>query len=222
MPLSLRDRIARHTPGGPGWRWLWRLEEAVFGRLKPVNIDAEVTSMTGLFQPSLSALSLGPPIFSGSNGLQVWLLPADKLKVLRAALRQTPGADSSFRPRISTADGIEAQLFQGQSILLNGTNTPVGCTFGCCARLYYDFTDLMAYLTLSELVTNEARSAQSPPLDVVTIRTNLDTRLRLQVPKGAGIFFFDQGFHGSASNHTGLIIESPQPVTKTENRKQAF
>ena len=210
MPLPLRDRLTRWIPVTPHWAWAWRLEEAVFGKHKPVNLSAEVISLTDSSSPTLSSLALGPPSFSHTNGLQVWLLGTDQLKTLHEHLKPAPGTDPPLRPRISTADGMECWLFQGQSVLLSGSPSQVGLSLGCCARVHPDYTDLMTCITLSELVTNEAVAAgESPPL--VSIQTNLDTSLRLRIPKGSGIFLFDRSAPDSGRKTIGVIIDPPQP-----------
>lgn len=163
MPLPLRDRLTRWIPATPRWAWAWHVEEAVFGKRKPVNLSAEVVSLADSARPTFSSLALGPASFSHTNGLQVWLLGADQLKALREHLKQAPGTDPPLRPRISAADGIECGLFQGQSVPLSGSTNRaglstnrVGLSLGCCARVHPDYTDLMACITLSELLTNEA------------------------------------------------------------------
>ena len=210
MPLSLRDRLTRWIPATPHWAWAWRVEEAVFGKRKPVNLSVEVISLADSSPPTLSSLALGPASFSHTNGLEVWLLSVDQLKALREHLKQSLGVDRLSRPRISTADGIECGFFAGQSFPLSGTPSQVGLSLDCCARLHPDYTDLMACITLSELVTNEAVVASgSSPL--VSIQTNLDTALRLQIPKDSGIFLFDRSARDSGRKRVGVIIDPPQP-----------
>lgn len=212
MPLPLRDRFTRWIPATPHWAWAWRAEEAVFGKRKPVNLSTEVVSLVDSSPSALSSLSLGPASFSHTNGLQVWLLRADQLKALREHLKQAPGTDPPLRPRISTADGMACQLFQGQSVSLAGSTSQVGLSLGCCARIHPDYTDLMACITLSELITNQAAApGTSSPL--VSIQTNLDTALRLQIPKGSGFFLLDRSAQDSGRKTIGVIIDPPQPKT---------
>ena len=206
MPVALRDRLGRWIPQTRSWAWVWRVEETVVGQRKPVNVYAEVVSLADPSPATLSSVALGPASFSHTNGLQVWLLGADELKALRARLKQTPETEPSFRPRMSTADGIECQMFQGQSIALGGSTNQVGLTLGCCARVHPDHTDLTACIALSELVTNDAAGlGGSAPL--ISIQTNLDTALRLQIPKGRGVFLFDQSARESGRKSIGVIID---------------
>lgn len=210
MPLPLRDRLTRWIPVTPHWAWAWRLQEAVFGKRKPVNLSAEIVSLANSARPTSHSLALGPASYSHTNGLQVWLLSVDELKALREHLEQSPGLDRLSRPRISTADGIECGLFQGQSFPRLGSTNQVGLSINCCARVHADYTDLMAHITFSELVTNEtlAPGASSP---LVSIQTNLDTALRLSIPKGNGIFLFDRSARDSGRKTIGVILDPPQP-----------
>jgi hypothetical protein len=190
------------------------LEEAVFGQRKPVKLYAEFVSLAGSSSATLSDLSLGPASFSDTDGLQVWLLSANQLKALREHIKQTSGMDPPLHARIATADGIECQLFQGQPISLNGSTTQVGCTLGCSARVHADSTDLIASITLSEVLTNDAVSiGGSPSLSLISIQTNLDTAMRLQIPKGSGIFLCDRSSRDSPRKHIGVIIDPLQPST---------
>jgi hypothetical protein len=210
MPLPLRDRLTRWIPATPHWAWAWRLQEAVLGKRKPVNLSAEIVSLADSSRPTPSSLALGPASFSHTNGLQVWLLSVDQLKALREHLKQSPGMERLSHPRISTADGIECGLFQGQSFPRLGSTNQVGLSLNCCARVHADYTDLMACITLSELVTNEAVvPAGASPL--VSIQTNLDTALSLRIPKGSGIFLFDRSARDSGRKTIGVILDPPQP-----------
>ena len=212
LPWPLRDRLTRWIPATPHWAWAWHVEEAVFGKRKPVNLSAEVVSLADSSHPTFSSLALGPASFSHTNGLQVWLLGADQLKALREHLKQAPGTDPPLRARISAADGIECGLFQGQSVSLSGSTSQAGLSLGCCARVHPDYTDLMTCITLSELVTNEA-AASGGSLPLVSVQTNLDTAVRLRIPKGSGFFLFDQSARGSGRKSVGVIIDLPQPKT---------
>lgn len=210
MPVPLRDRLTRWLPATPNWAWAWRLEEAVLGHRKSVNLYTEVVSLVDSSPSALSSLSLGPASFLHTNGLQVWLLGADQLKALREHLKQAPGADPPLRPRINTADGVACQFFQGQSFSLSGSTNQVGLSLGCCARVHPDYTDLMACMTLSELITNQAAApGTSSPL--VSIQTNLDAALRLQIPKGSGFFLLDRSAQDSGRKTIGVIIDPLQP-----------
>ena len=210
MPVALRDRFNRWIPQTRSWAWVWRVEDAVFGQRKPVNVYAEVVSLADSSPATLSSLALGPASFSHPNGLEVWLLGAEQLKALRDHLKQPPGTDPPLRPGLSTADGVECWLFQGQSIVLGGLTNQVGCTLGCCVRVHPDYTDLTACITFSELTTNQA-PAPVGSARLISIQTNLDTALRLQIPRGSGAFLVDRSADNSSPKPVGVIIDPLQP-----------
>jgi len=208
MPVPLRNRVGRWIPATQGWAWAWRVEGGVFGRRKPVNIQAEVVSLADGSRAALSSLTLGPAGFSDTNGLEVWLLGGEQLKSLREHLKQTHGTELLFRPRISTADGIEGRMFQGEMISSGGSTNQVGIALGCYARVRPGTTDLIACITLSEPVTNEAVAPKgSPALPSILIQTNLDAAVRVQIPKGSGLFLLDGSTRESRRKPIGVIID---------------
>jgi hypothetical protein len=173
-----------------------------------VNLQAEVVSLADGSRAALSKLSLGPAGFSDTNGLEVWLLDAEGLKSLRDHLKETPGTELLFRPTIATADGIEGRMFQGEMISSGGSTKQVGIALSCCARVGPGTTDLITCITLSEPVTNEAVAPNgSPPLTRISIQTNLDAALRLQIPKGSGVFLLDGCSRESSRKPIGVIID---------------
>jgi hypothetical protein len=207
MPVPLRELLGRCIPATPSWAWAWSVEQAVWGRRKPVNFHAEIVTMTDSSHLTLSNLSLGTPAFSDTNDLQIWLLGADQLKTFRERLQQTPGMKVRLRPRISTADGIESRLFSGESVLFNGSTSPVGLAAGCFARVHADSTDLTACITLSALVTNEIVAPGPSAQSALTIYTNLDAAFRVQVPKGNGLFLLDGSRRDPNHKPVGVIID---------------
>jgi hypothetical protein len=230
--VPFRDRFVRWIPRG--WGWAWRLEEAVFGRRKPVDLSVYVLTLGNSPGAALAGLSLGPPDFSDTSGVQAWLLGPDQLKALQENIKQTPGGDLRFHPkisvvrravapgtpgarvrfhpRISTADGVECRLFQGEPVPLNGFTNRVGLHLTCFPQVRSRATDLIACIAFSELVTNPAAPAGGPaPASALSIQTNLDLAVRLQIPKGSGFFLFDQSSRDPGRNHIGVLIELQQP-----------
>jgi len=69
---------------------------------------------------------------------------------------------------------------------------------------------LLACVAVGALVIS--RSARPAPF-LVSIQTNLDTALRLQIPKGSGFFLLDRSAQDSGRKTIGVIIDPPQPKT---------
>jgi hypothetical protein len=194
MPLLLRDRLFQEIPAAPSWAWLWRLQDKLFGRRKPVNIYANIITFPDSVRAALlSSWVLASPSFLDASGLQVWLLPDAELKALHERLRQTPGVDFLSRPRITTADGGGARMLMGGPISLNGSNNYVGLKLDCFPRVHSKSTDLFVSVTFSEVLTNPAVTAAAlRPGALVSIQTNLDIAARLQIPKGNGVLLLER------------------------------
>ena len=67
---------------------------------------------------------------------------------------------------------------------------------------------LLACVAVGALVIS--RSARPAPF-LVSIQTNLDTALRVRIPKGSGIFLFDRSARDSDRKPLGIILDPPQP-----------
>jgi len=122
-PLPLRDRLEQWIP----MALLAATADALLGRRTPVNVFAHIVALpTSPDERPVYLSTLGRPTFFTTNGLEVWLLSGDKLGELRHNLRGTFGVDFINEPRISTADGVEASLFGGRSVSLNGSTNEIG------------------------------------------------------------------------------------------------
>lgn len=204
----LRDRLCRWIPATPSWGWLWHFQETVFGRRKSVNVSADVFTLTSPPSSTPSGFSLGEPSFSGTNGLQVWVLALTKLEELRRRFEGIPGNARLCRPRASTGDGIDTSLFQGQQIVLNGFTNDVGFAARFFPRVRRDSTDLVVIFKLSSVVTNQAiepDGVAQPP--AVSIETNLSVAARLQISKGCGMFLLHKGSEPNQRS-IGIIIDA--------------
>ena len=204
IPTPLTDYIYRFVPATPSWAWFWRAHDAVCGKRKPVNLCSEILALNPEPDPA-SFLPLGTPTFSGSNGLRVWLVGVEDLKRLRQRLEDAPGSEVINRPRVGAADEIHASMFTGSSLTLNGTSRQVGLNVDYYPRVHRTSTDLIAMATLSEAVTNFT----NPRLPPVFVRTNLDLALRLQIPKGDGVFLLDTRRAQAGGKRIAWLLDPP-------------
>lgn len=205
FPLPLRERIGRLMPGKIAASWIyWRLDQAFFGRRQPVVLQFDAIKLAQARGSGFSKLALRAPDFSDSHGLQVWQLGQKELVSLRDRLKRMPDSDPCGCGRISTGDGIECSLSQGQSITIGRTPCVAGMNVDCFTRSRAEAADLTAHVTLSEVLTNTAVSAAP-----VCLQTNLDVALRLQIPKGKGIFFIDASRDGVRQGPVCMVIEFP-------------
>jgi hypothetical protein len=200
--MSLRDWVDRCIPAKVSWRWAWNLEQRLFGKRKPVLIQAWIVSFADS-PPTLLTNSLGPPDFSDTNGLCVWLLSSNRVSALRGYFWQMPASSFVSGPRISTAEGIEATMNFG------------GTSFSCCAQFRHNSTDFLTRATVSEFVTKDNDAIDThgygpygyTPPTITIPQTNLDVALRLQLPKENGFFLLDQSRHEPPSKNIGVLID---------------
>ncbi|HEV2208467.1 MAG TPA: hypothetical protein VG167_06795 [Verrucomicrobiae bacterium] len=209
-PLPFRDRLIQAIPGHPAWAWLYHLEDTVFGRRKSLLLDAELIATPNASRTGLAAcLPRTNPQWADPTGLRIWLLENHELKMLQQNLLAVPGARLLSHPRISTGDGIGASLFTGEPIVLDGHTNDIGLRFDCFPRVRSRSTDLSATIRFTEVLTNQLFRANSKQLEtVLSIRTNLDTGARLQIPHGSGVVFLQQSTPGSNAPNFCFIINA--------------
>lgn len=106
--------------------------------------------------------------------------------------------------RVSTADGIGATLFSGQTMVLQGATNQVGLQTEYYAAVHPTRTDLFLSAFLSELVTNEPGGSEA---GVVDVATNLDLAARLQVPRGCGVVLLTRSEPPADVRGAGLVLE---------------
>lgn len=209
-PLPLRDRLVSWIPGANASALVWHLENLVFGKRKPVNINGEIVAVPAWEGPELiSSLGLRTLLCSDPAGLQTWLLASGDIEAVRQRFKKTPGVEFLSRPRISTADGVEASLFCGASIPLKGVLNHIGLKMNCFGRLRGHSTDLYTLITYSEAVTNRAVVAVgAQPTNSLCIQTNLDIAARVQIPKGSGVLFIKSSPNHPSQRTFGVLLET--------------
>lgn len=202
-PISLRDRVQGSIPRTLGWAH--RLADRLFGARKPVNLNAAVFAVGEAAVAQLEELARGQSARATSNGPTVWFLETADVKKLRARL-EAGGTNQVCYGRITTADGIGAGLFMGQTVVANGSTNQVGLQTSYFARVGQERTDLFAEVMLSEAVTNELQEASRNRSDVC-IKTNANIAVRLQVPKGKGVFLLQGPAEKKSEMRAGFILE---------------
>jgi len=177
------------------WSWAWRLKQAVFGRPKVVSFTVSVLTASNATKVPRR------PDFVSNDGIQVWVLSSSH------AIKPRAGVELLSAVGITTADGIEAQLFQGNTISVDGVTANVGAAADLFSRLRPGKTDLTAIITYSEAVTNQtAISGSAGSIASVSIRTNLAIAARVQVPEGRALFIMDGGHVLTDGKRAGVLI----------------
>lgn len=202
-PVTLRDRIQGSIP--QTWASVQRLTDRLLGARKPVNLNTAVFTGGQISVAQLEELAGGRSARVPSEGPAVWFLDSANLKQLRARLEADP-TNQIYYGRILSADGISAGLFMGQTVVANGSTNQVGLETSYFARAGQEATDLFADVLLSKAVTNDLAEAPGNRSDI-HIRTNADIAVRLQVPKGKGVFLVQTPAGPETGTRAGFILD---------------
>jgi hypothetical protein len=201
-PTRTRDQIESWLPLTPRWAWSHTVIDRLFGKRKPVNVNAETFVFDASF--STETKELGRPSFSTDDGrLSVWFLTTGEIIALRKRLEAAPAGHESYRCRIATADGIAASLFMGESVVLNGQTNPVGVAQSFLPLVNPTGTDLFTSACISAVLTNDSPAGQR-----IVIQTNTEFAARIQVPAQRGIFFLQRDPPAQSGKSTGLMLDT--------------
>jgi hypothetical protein len=213
MPLPYRippqkvSLFERWAPRQPSWNWLWRVKETVVGRRKVCDLGATVVDFAGTGEAFLINHPLPAPAFTDAKGLRIWLLSEEEMSALGRNLRQQPGSEILYIPRIMTADGMQASLFAGGTFPIRGSQTPVGLAIDFLPRVRPNGTDVTTIMSLTEAITNQASTtAGSPPVGAVCVQTNFEAVARIQIPKGSGVFLLEGPPTGTNQKRIGVVL----------------
>jgi len=197
------------------WGWLWRLKDSIF-KHETILLETVVIDGKYLSKGTLTDLSLGNPVFTDTNGLKVWIASDSKLN---EAVNRFAGSDITpilFRPRIQTADGVQAQLYAGAASVAIRSGISVGASgvsVGALPRIRRDFTDLSATITLTEPVMNPpAATRQLNATNIVSLRTNFAFSARIQLPRGTGALVLPAENEDKNEQRLCLIITAQVPA----------
>lgn len=224
MPLPYtipRQKVSlfdRWVPRRASWSWLWRLKETIVGRPKICDLKATVVDFAASGESFLTSHPLPPPAFADANGLKIWLLSQSDINTLNRNLRQEPGPEILYIPRITTAYGGQAQLRAGSTFPIRGFPVTVGLSIDFFPRLRPNSTDVTAIISLTEVITNQAtRAADSTAAGTVDLQTDFKVASRIQVPKGFGAFLLQGPPSAASQKRIGVVLSVnavPQPGTQ--------
>ena len=219
LPYSIpRQRISLFdawVPRNPSWAWLWRLKEQIQGRRKTFDLATTIIDFTSAGDSFLTNFPAAKPAFTNTNGLKIWLMGDPELTALRGGLKRVPGADVLSAGRITTADGMEAQLFSGNTISINGSPGNVGMAINLLPHVRRDSTDLTTIITFSETITNQpGATLDSSQTSTISIQTDFAVAARIQIPKATGVFLLDTGSGAPNHKRIGVILSVNPPPPK--------
>jgi len=164
------------------WGWLWRMRDFLLGKRLPVSINAQFVRLS---DSALQTWQRPVPALATHN-LQIWILDATHLAGLQKLLSATAVLLAS--PNSVTANGIQARLFVGKSVPINGGFSDAGLSIDVLPRVQKHRTDLALIMKLTEAaVADDATKG-----GLLVVQTNLMTAIRAQIPIGNGLFIVKQ------------------------------
>jgi hypothetical protein len=200
--------FARIVPARPGWIWLWKLKEIFFGRMRSIQIEAQLLTLPPDPIPDLGAPDLKTNLAPGAVSFSIWRLQDTNLAALRQQLHKKPGVEFISSPRMSIGDGTEGSMYSGSTLVQNGVTLESGVHLTCAAQIRGNLTDLTTFVCYSELLTNSIESAVAPTAPSLSIRTNLDVKARFQIPGSGGIFLLQDSKNGTNRQVIGVILST--------------
>jgi hypothetical protein len=193
--------------------WVWRAKQSLFGPAKAIELDSAIFELRNWPASRLLALSLGKAVFTNSNGLQVWLIEDGELYALRRSLEIERGNKLISRPRVITANQVQANVSVGSTVSAPGTQGWCGVIMDFSPRVRGDSINLTTITIVSEVATNEVAAipeGSGPPTNLVSIRTNLALAAKFHIPKGSGLFMLNNGRQANTGKTIGILISATQ------------
>ena len=184
FPTLLSDRLLSVVPRRAGWAWVWKARDMILGTRRSVTLGWQIASVADrAAQDYARALPDAP--FADPAGLRVWVVPQADWQRARRSFQEAAGDEVLGKPKMITGDGMEASLFTGSTVPTAGGGTvSVGVKVSCFPLARKGSTDLRFRATLTDLADPAAVTASGA---VPVVLTNLDTSLRCQIPRGAGL-----------------------------------
>lgn len=206
--ISYLDRV---MPVGPGWTWLWKIRYALLGKSPTIKLDTSIIDLAAL-DDSVAGILPNAPEFTGAGGLRVWRVREKELRGLQELFKERPNQIVASS-RIVTGDKGECSIHSGNTVLINGTQQPVGLNVRVLPLMRKATIDLAAVFSFSEAITNTTIGADKAGL--IVIQTNFDLGGRFQLPKEMdGLFILPAPPGFANQKRLGLLMTADLPLSK--------
>jgi hypothetical protein len=193
---QLKYRLLR-LPGP--WRWYTS---------RKVHILIEMPVMTFSTQAATQASPEGLCLTNG-EGMRAWILPPEDLKKWRLQLKGVQGAVVENAMRLTTYDGGQAAISQGNSFPTGTSSVFSGIRADLLPKVRKGSFNLVVGLTSTETIS-------SPPGTISGVQTNFAAACRVMVPNGGGLVVdAGKGKDGAGTNY--WFIVSPVAVDAKGN-----
>ena len=182
LPFEKPSPTPLHQALQYGWAWL---QFHLPGKHPNVLVRAGVYALGQT--PLPNKRPFGEPAAS-ADGTRIWVLSKQEVGSANRWLVDTPGAERISQPGIQTASGMGGAMTAGNTVTMSGKPQFIGVSLDLVSKVHQGHVDLASAVRLTELVTNQVH--------VVSVRTNLAVRTRIQVPDGGGALLLSDGGNG--------------------------
>ena len=191
------------------WGWLWRMRDALLGRLAVIDVDTRIVRLAEDSNPVLAAaLSRHAPL-AETNGVRAWMLPDHELRALRRQLEEIEGYEAIASPMMTSAHTVQANLSQTITVTIGDAQLPAGAILNCLTFARGKTADLTIGITHSEAVKDSAAKADAAVLANAThLHTNLTLAAKMRFPPGTGAFLLDMNHADPRGRRVGVFISS--------------
>ena len=144
-------------PPGPLTRLKWRMRTwpvvaPLLARSRAQQPRILVTSSIWTIPPAaMNEMTLGAPIATNANGVQVWILPPARLNKLKQQISGMPGASTLMAPSILLLNGTHGQVQAGTTTNIAGTNLFNGLVIDVEAKTMFSSIKTSVGVTATEL-----------------------------------------------------------------------
>jgi len=106
-------------------------------------------------------------------------------------------------------------MYVGNTLSIGATPGNAAVVMDFSPRVRRDSTDLTAFITVSEAMTNQtAPMAGQASINAVSIQTNFAAAARVQIPHGSGVFPLNDGRAVANGKRVGVLISVTLPQPK--------
>jgi hypothetical protein len=183
--MTLIPSLEREKPGATRKfvdKYWWKGHDVFFSPRTPVRAMVTILKLGSTNAPSLPGEPGDAKLFVSTNGLKLWSLKTPELEDLAKRLTGQAGNEVVARPGVMTADGVEASVFTGYSVVVNGVAQEIGVSASLLPKVKNGSTDLALWTSSTEFLPGS-----DPNIPGIMV-TNFAATIYARVPANGGLF----------------------------------
>ncbi len=186
------------------WGWLWRTKEFLFGRRKPVTIEAKVLQLAGdEDSPQKQAIPSRKPELVDEKQTAFWLLSSNEI----ANLRRSQAASGAA---ITLSEKYQGQLMSSQQLYPGMPSSPTsGLFLDVYPIIHAHGISVSASVCYSQFLTNE---------ETITTYTNFAVSGRFEIPHGSALLILAGPPAQTNANRLGCLLIPSMPGKPKQKR----